>query len=264
MIEFAQNSWAMIVPFAAFAIFALAERLFPRQNLLFRNRRWITHAGFFVTNIGIGRAISLISVTSAAVFATQRGWGALNLVDLPLWVQLLVSLVVYDFAVWGQHAAMHKSSLLWRMHQVHHSDRELDVTTALRFHPFELIISTAYKSLVIIALGAPAWIAIAVELWLGINALFNHSNIALPRRLDYFLRYIIVTPDMHLVHHSIDPDEQRHNFGFGLTIWDRIFGRYLAESHAGRSNEIVGLQSEQNTSPTKWGWSMVLPFRPVK
>ncbi len=264
MLEFGRSSWAFLVPIAAFALFAFLEWVFPRQTLQFRNRRWITHAGFFIANIGIGRAISLISVGSAAAFATQNEWGALHLVDLPIWAQLLTTLIAYDFAVWAQHAAMHRFALLWRLHQVHHSDRELDVTTALRFHPFELIVSTAYKSLVIMVLGAPVWIAVIVELWLSINALFNHSNIALPRRVDHILRYFIVTPDMHLVHHSVSVDEQHRNFGFGLTVWDRLFHRYLPKSQTERAQQPVGLQSAQNASPASWGWSMMLPFRPVE
>ncbi len=264
MLETAQTSWAFWIPIAVFALFAFMEWVFPRRALQFRNRRWITHAGFFIVNAGLGRAISLISVSSAAALAGQKGWGALNLVDMPVWAQLLTALIAYDFAVWTQHAAMHRFPILWRMHQVHHSDRELDVTTALRFHPFELIVSTLYKSLVIIALGAPIWVAVIVETWLSINALFNHSNIALPWRADHLLRYFIVTPNMHLVHHSTAPHEQQHNFGFGLTVWDRLFRRYLDTSQTSGAQQSVGLQSAQNASPISWGWSMLLPFRPVE
>lgn len=268
MLETAQTSWALWVPIAAFTVCAFMEWMAPRYALQHRNRRWITHAGFFIVSIGLGRAIALISVSSAAAFATQKGWGALHVFDTPNWAQLLAVLIVYDFAVWAQHFAMHRFPILWRIHRVHHSDHELDVTSALRFHPFEIIVSTLYKSLVIMMLGAPVWIAVIVELWLNINALFNHSNIALPRRIDHLLRYFIVTPDMHLVHHSTSPHHQHHNFGFGLTIWDRLFNRYLVipemGSKMGRAQQSVGLLSVQNSSSISWRWNMLLPFRPVE
>jgi sterol desaturase/sphingolipid hydroxylase (fatty acid hydroxylase superfamily) len=264
MIELTQNSWAILIPFILFAVMALIEMRHPRHKLVFRQQRWITHTGFFIVNLGMGRLLSLLSVSSAAAYATQYNWGLFAVFNAPFWLELIAALIIYDFAVWAQHRAMHKIPFLWRAHQVHHSDRELDVSTALRFHPFELIISMLYKSLIIMALGIPIWIAIILELWLNINALFNHSNVKLPNWLDRLLRPILVTPDMHLVHHSIAVGEQQSNFGFGLSIWDRMAGSYLPQSAMGKNAEIIGLKSSQNESPTKWGWSMLQPFRPVE
>ena len=155
---------------------------------------------------------------------------------------------------------MHRVPLLWRMHSVHHSDRDLDATTALRFHPFELIVSTVYKSMLVALLGVPVLIALAFELWLNANALFNHSNIRLPKRVDRWIRNILVTPDMHLVHHSVVIDEQQHNYGFALTLWDRLFGTYAFESAKGIDGQNIGLAEFTDDRPTKFFWSMKLPF----
>jgi sterol desaturase/sphingolipid hydroxylase (fatty acid hydroxylase superfamily) len=152
---------------------------------------------------------------------------------------------------------MHKNPFLWRLHSVHHSDRDLDSTTALRFHPFELIVSTFYKSAIVALLGVPVLIVLLFELWLNANALFNHSNLKLPPRADRWLRTLLVTPDMHLVHHSTTASRQQHNFGFALTIWDRIFQSYAS----GPLDEPIGLASVQNDRPAYFAWSMVQPFR---
>jgi sterol desaturase/sphingolipid hydroxylase (fatty acid hydroxylase superfamily) len=264
MIELSQIGWVTLAPFIIFSIMALIEVRHPRRKLEFRQRRWKTHAGFFIVNLGVGRLLSLLSVSSAAAYATELNWGLFALFSAPFWVKLIAGSIIYDFAVWAQHWAMHRIPYLWRAHQVHHSDRELDVTTALRFHPFELIISTLYKSLIVVALGVPIGIAVLLELWLNLNALFNHSNVSLPNWLDRLLRPILVTPDYHFVHHSIAIGEQQSNFGFGLSIWDRMAGTYLPVSGQGQKAETIGLKSSQNESPTKWGWSMLQPFRPVE
>ena len=190
----------------------------------------------------------------------QLSFGLLKLTTWPWLVEATLAVVILDFAVWLQHRLMHFSPLLWRMHKVHHSDRDLDATSALRFHPFELIVSTLYKSLWVALLGVPVLIALAFELWLNANALFNHSNIRMPRRLDSLIRYIIVTPDMHLVHHSTIVSEQHRNYGFALTIWDRLFGTYADESVAGRDNQKIGLAEVTDSRPSNFIWSMKQPL----
>jgi sterol desaturase/sphingolipid hydroxylase (fatty acid hydroxylase superfamily) len=171
-----------------------------------------------------------------------------------------MAFVVLDFAVWLQHFAMHRFPFFWRMHAVHHSDRDLDVTTALRFHPFELIASTFYKSAMVALLGVPLAVALAFELWLNANALFNHSNIRLPKNLDRMLRIFFVTPDMHLVHHSVIVAEQKTNFGFALSIWDRLFGTYCAVSTVGADNQKIGLSQFEDQRPSAFVWSMKQPM----
>lgn len=259
MIEAGLGIWAIAIPALLLALLAIAEYLVPRRPLVLgRHPRWLTHAVFFLTNAVIGRLLSFIIVVAvAASWAAQNKFGLFNLTPWPWWVEALLAFVILDFAVWFQHLLMHRWSPLWAMHKVHHSDRDLDVTTALRFHPFELIVSTLYKSAWVALLGVPVLVALTFELWLNANALFNHSNIRLPRSLDRALRKFIVTPDMHLVHHSITPDQQRHNYGFALTIWDRLFGTYIAGAYDGP----IGLETAQDDRPGKAYWSLSLPFR---
>lgn len=155
---------------------------------------------------------------------------------------------------------MHRLPFLWRIHKVHHSDRDLDTTTALRFHPLELLASTLYKAACVALLGVPVLVWLAFELWLNCNALFNHSNIRLPRLIDQLLRITLVTPDMHLVHHSTNRNEQSHNYGFALSWWDRIFGTYTYESALGRDQQAIGLEEITDERPANFFWSMKMPL----
>jgi sterol desaturase/sphingolipid hydroxylase (fatty acid hydroxylase superfamily) len=255
--------WAVLAPVMLFAVLAIWEVVTPRRKLtLGRYPRWVTHSVFFVVNAGLGRLLlSLVTVASAATWAQANGFGLFHLTSWPAWIEILLAFVVLDFAVWLQHFMMHKSAILWRMHKVHHSDRDLDVSSALRFHPFELTVSVLYKSAWVAILGVSLEAAITFELWLSANALFNHSNIALPRWLDRPLRWILVTPDYHFVHHSVHANEQNTNFGFALTLWDRIAGLYRSESADGRDQQIVGLAEAQDNRPSKTIWSMLLPLR---
>lgn len=262
MIEAGLGIWSIAIPALVLAVLMVAEFFWPRRALVLgRYPRWLTHALFFLTNAVIGRLLAFVLVVGvAANWATQNRFGMFNIVDLPWWLEAVLAFVILDFAVWLQHLAMHRVPWLWRMHAVHHSDRDLDATTALRFHPFELIVSTLYKSAWVVLLGVPVLVALAFEVWLNANALFNHSNIRLPTRTDRWLRKLLVTPDMHLVHHSIIVDEQRRNYGFALTIWDRLFGTYATESSAGREGQSIGLAEFANDRPAKLGWSMKQPL----
>lgn len=263
MIEWASGYGVIAIPLVLFVLFATFEYLQPRRKLaLGRYPRWITHLLFFLTNAVVGRLLTFfIVVATAANWAEQNQFGLLYLVAWPWWTKALLAFVILDFAVWFQHVLLHRIPLFWRAHKVHHSDRDLDVTTALRFHPFELIISTLYKSIWVILLGVPLPVALAFELWLNGNAMFNHSNINLPRWLDRLIRPIIVTPDMHLVHHSIDRSEQNHNYGFALTIWDRLAGTYLRQSKMGKEKQPIGLSDAQDSRPGKFLWAMAQPVR---
>lgn len=259
MIEAGLGIYAVAIPAALLILLAIAETIWPRRPLVIgRHSRWRTHSLFFLTNAVIGRLMSfLIVVGVAAGWATEYNFGLFNLTSWPWWAEAALAFVVLDLAVWFQHFLMHRLPLLWRMHAVHHSDRDLDATTALRFHPFELIVSTLYKSAWVALLGVPVFVALAFELWLNANALFNHSNIKLPLRADRWLRQILVTPDMHLVHHSVLPSDQHKNYGFALTLWDRMFGTYAAYN----SHQPIGLASVQDAAPAKFGWSLMQPFR---
>ncbi len=259
------NMWGVAIPAGLFLIIALAERLRPRHLTgADRRHRWPTHAGFFLANAVTGQLLAFVIVVPlAAAWAAQNRFGLFHWADWPWWAEALAAFVLLDFAVWLQHVAMHKLPLLWRMHKVHHSDTHLDLTSALRFHPAEIIVSTLYKSAWVVLLGVPVLIALAFELWLNANALFNHSNIRLPRSLDRIVRRIIVTPDMHVVHHSTDTSEQDTNFGFALSIWDRLFRLYTRISRMGRETQPIGLPDSQDERPARLGWSMMLPFRSV-
>jgi sterol desaturase/sphingolipid hydroxylase (fatty acid hydroxylase superfamily) len=260
--EGSANLYLAALPALIFAIMALAELVRPRRALVLgRVQRWPTHALFFVANrLTLWLLARLVAVPLVALWATQRGYGMLNALNLPLWAEILIAFTALDFAMWAQHLATHKVPVLWRMHQVHHADRDLDVSTAIRFHPFEIIISTLWKALCVLALGVPASVFIAFEAWLGANALFNHSNVELPRWLDRLLRAFLVTPDMHLVHHSTTISEQNNNYGFALTIWDRLFGTYRAESAMGRDTQPIGLAEVQDDRPGAFLWSAKLPL----
>ena len=258
MIEAGLGITAIAIPALLMVLLAGAEMIWPRRALVLgRYPRWLTHALFFLTNAVVGRLLSFTLVVGvAATWASKNQFGLLNLTEWPWLVEAVLAFIILDFAVWLQHLAMHRYPVLWRMHAVHHSDRDLDVTTALRFHPFELIVSTIYKSIWVALLGVPVIVALLFELWLNANALFNHSNIQLPQALNRLLRKILVTPDMHLIHHSIDREDQNRNFGFALTIWDRVFKTYADTAHA----QAIGLESLQDRRPGRLWWSMKQPF----
>jgi sterol desaturase/sphingolipid hydroxylase (fatty acid hydroxylase superfamily) len=252
--------WAIII--GIFVAVALLELVRPRRQLVLgKLRRWTTHALFFAANTAIGRIVALlIALPVAAQWSAAQQFGLFYQLALPQWAVWLAAFIILDFAVWLQHFAMHKWPILWRMHKVHHADRDLDVTTALRFHPFELILSTLYKSAWVALLGVPVVVALAFEAWLNANALFNHGNIKLHRVLDRIVRPFLVTPDMHLVHHSTAMDEQQHNYGFALTVWDRMFGTYASVAATGPEAQIVGLAEVQDDRPADFAWSMKLPL----
>lgn len=256
------NLFLAALPVLIFAAMALAELVRPRRALVLgRMQRWTTHALLFVANrLTAWLLARLVAVPLVALWASEQGYGVLNAVALPIWAETLIAFVVLDFAMWVQHLATHKIPLLWRMHMVHHVDRDLDVSTAIRFHPFEIIVSTLWKALCVVVLGVPALVFLAFEAWLGANALFNHSNVELPRRLDRAIRPFLVTPDLHLVHHSTAVGEQQSNYGFALTIWDRLFGTYKDESATGRDAQSIGISEYPDERPAQIGFSLKLPL----
>lgn len=252
----------MLGPAALFALAALAECIWPRRKLRFgRARRWSTVALLFVSNRAAIAFLSLLmTLPAAALWAEGQAIGLLRMIDLPTWAEIAIAFVLLDFAMWLQHVLMHRIPLLWRMHKVHHADPDLDVSTAIRFHPFEITLSLVWKAGWVIALGAPAIVILAFEAWLAANAAFNHGNIELPRTLDRWLRRLLVTPDMHLVHHSTAIREQQSNYGFALSLWDRLFGTYIGEAEKGRDGQAIGLAELQDARPTQIMYSLRLPL----
>jgi sterol desaturase/sphingolipid hydroxylase (fatty acid hydroxylase superfamily) len=252
-----------------FAVMALLEVLAPRRRLTAgRQRRWITNLAIVGIDTLLVRLMGLVAVPlvamSAAFLAQAHGWGLLNTVGWTGWTAVAASLFVLDFAIWLQHVASHHVPVLWRLHQMHHADVDFDVTTAIRFHPVEIALSMLWKIAWVLALGVPPIAVLAFEMILNGGAVFNHANARLPERLDRILRLAVVTPDMHRVHHSVMRAEHDSNFGFNLSIWDRLFGTYRPAPAAGHDAMTIGLPPYQSESPTRLGWSLALPFRPLR
>jgi sterol desaturase/sphingolipid hydroxylase (fatty acid hydroxylase superfamily) len=250
---------------AVFLLMAAIELLRPKRRLSVpKGRRWLTNLGIAGVDTLVLRIMAALAVPVAAVaaafFAKERGLGLLNQVDWPHWLELAIALIVLDLAIWFQHLASHKVPIFWRLHQVHHADRDIDVTTAVRFHPVEIALSMLWKIAVVVPLGASPFAVFLFEVVLNACALFNHANIALPGSLDRVLRIFVVTPDMHRVHHSVLHKEHDRNYGFNLSLWDRLFGTYLAEPEAGQQGMTIGLPPYQSEAPTRFGWSLSLPF----
>jgi len=247
-----------------FALLALAEYLVPRRGReQSRLRRWSTNWGIVLLDTLLLRlfamAVPLLAV-GASLDAAAQGWGLFNLLDWPGWLEILAAILILDLAIWAQHLITHKVPILWRLHRVHHADVDMDVTTAIRFHPVEIGLSMAFKIALVYLLGPAALAVILFEILLNGMAMFNHANIAVPPRIDRVLRQIIVTPDMHRVHHSVHRDEHHTNYGFSLSIWDRLFGTYRAQPRESHETMRTGLEW-QDSRPARLGWSILLPFR---
>lgn len=246
-----------------FVVLASLEALLPRRaRSQPRGARWLTNWSVTVINTLTLRlmafALPLLAV-GAALDAEAQGWGFFNAVAMPLWIEVVAVVLILDFAIWLQHLLTHKIPLLWRLHRVHHADVDMDVTTAIRFHPVEIALSMLLKIALVYLLGPIAVAVVIFEIILNGTAMFNHANLALPKRLDRLVRMVLVTPDMHRVHHSVHRTEHDSNYGFALSIWDRMFGTYIAQPAEGHDAMEVGLQW-QDDRPSRLGWSLALPF----
>lgn len=250
--------------FGLLGLFLLAEYLLPRRKrAVSLISRWRTNFSFTIFNTVTLRIMEPITAIVLAGIAVDSGIGLFNKLDWPYWVEFILALLILDLAIYVQHVVTHKVPVLWRLHKVHHADRDIDTTTALRFHPIEISLSMFYKVLLVIVLG-PAVLAVLVfEIILNGCAMFNHSNLKLPIGFDRLLRPLIVTPDMHRVHHSVRADETNSNYGFSLSIWDRLFRTYKAQPKDGHDNMTIGLSEYQSENPTKFFWSLFVPFRSV-
>jgi sterol desaturase/sphingolipid hydroxylase (fatty acid hydroxylase superfamily) len=259
-----------LIRFAIFAsvflTMALIEIFWPKRKLIVSKRkRWLTNLGISMVGTALLRLMAMLAVPIAAIaaafYAQVNQIGLLNQVAWPEWVKVVAALLVLDLATWVQHLASHKVPLFWRLHRVHHADRDIDVTTAVRFHPIEIGLSMVWKIIVVMPLGASPLAVFLFEVILNACAMFNHANIALPFWLDRVLRHFIVTPDMHRVHHSVLKREHDTNFGFNLSVWDRIFRTYTPQPEGGHTGMTIGLPPYQSEEPTRFGWSLLLPFR---
>lgn len=242
-------------------LFILAESLWPkRRRVLGRWLRWRTNIGFTILNTLALKVLGPITAISAAGYAAHNHIGLFNWIQLPPALSFVLAIILLDFAIYAQHVATHKIPLLWRLHKVHHSDRDIDTTTALRFHPIEILLSMIFKCGLVLLIGPVVFAVLIFEVLLNGSALFNHSNLGLPKWLDRPIRVFIVTPDMHRVHHSVHVNETNSNYGFFLSIWDRLFRTYNQAPKDGHKDMIIGLTEYQNEAPAKFIWSMRLPF----
>ncbi len=252
-----------------FVVMALIELLWPKRKLIASKRkRWLTNIGISAAGAVLLRLMAMLAVPIAAIAAAfyveEHHIGLLNQVSWPYWIKGVVALLVLDLAIWAQHLASHKIPVFWRLHQVHHADRDIDVTTAVRFHPVEIGLSMLWKIVVVMVLGASPLAVFLFEVILNACAMFNHANIALPHAFDGVLRLVVVTPDMHRVHHSVLWREHDSNYGFNLSLWDRLFRTYTAQPEAGHLGMTIGLTPYQSEAPTRFGWSLWLPFGPQR
>ena len=230
--------------FGIFAVMAVWELITPRRVLtVSKPLRWFSNIGIVFLNSFVVRLLFPAAAVGMALFAQQHGWGVFNYFRLPTLFTVIASVAVLDFMIYLQHVMVHAVPVLWRLHRMHHADLDFDVTTGARFHPLEIILSMLIKFAVIAVLGPPAVAVIIFEVLLNVTAMFNHGNVRIPPALDAALRWFVVTPDMHRVHHSVEDDETNSNFGFNLPWWDRLFGTYKAQPRAGHEAMQIGINT---------------------
>lgn len=250
--------------FGLFIGFAAIEYFFPRRVVAkSKARRWLTNWSVSVFNVLTLRlfsfALPLLAI-GAAFDAQNLGIGLFNQIGFSAWIEIIMAILILDFCIWLQHLLTHKIEFLWRIHRVHHSDTEMDISTAIRFHPIEIALSMALKIGLVYILGADPLSVLIFEILLNGSSIFNHANINIPNKFDKILRFLIVTPDMHRIHHSSDRIEHDTNFGFALSIWDHMFRTYKMRPERNHKEMEIGL-NWQDEKPDKLGWSLSLPFK---
>jgi sterol desaturase/sphingolipid hydroxylase (fatty acid hydroxylase superfamily) len=249
--------------FGVLILMAVWEVLAPRRaSTVSKIVRWGNNLGLVVFNSVLLRLVFPTAAVGVTIFASEHSWGLLNYVQLPSVAAVAISIVVMDFVIYVQHILMHTIPALWRLHRVHHADLDYDFTTGVRFHPLEIIVSMLIKFSAILILGPPVIAVLMFEVILNAMSMFNHGNVKLPAFLDRNLRLLIVTPDMHRIHHSVEEDESNQNFGFNLSLWDRFFGTYRKQPRAGHEEMVVGIQNYRGLRDvTSIQGLLLLPFR---
>ena len=248
--------------FGMLLLIGLWELIAPTRALtVSKSVRWINNLGLVFINTFILRFLFPAAAVGVAVFASNQGWGLFNYAEVPFWFAVVASVIIMDFVIYIQHVMVHAIPMLWRLHRVHHADLDYDVTTGSRFHTLEIILSMLIKFATILLLGPPIVAVIIFEIVLNATAMFNHGNISLPKKLDKYLRLLLVTPDMHRVHHSVEDDEANSNFGFSLPWWDRLFGTYRDQPRAGHQGMTIGINKFRDPKQVSWLPGMLsLPF----
>jgi len=243
-----------------FTIMAVAEALAPRRGLRFGRTRWPANLLIVLINSLLVRLLPVAGAGAVALWAEGHHFGLFNLLAWPSALELVCAVVLLDLVIYSQHVIFHAVPLLWRLHLVHHADREIDVTTGLRFHPLEIFLSMLIKMVVVALFGLPVLGVLLFEVVLNAMAMFNHANVRLPLSVDAVMRRLLVTPDMHRVHHSIIRNETNSNYGFNLSIWDRLFSTYRAQPGAGHDAMIIGLEHLQHAPTHSLVYMLRLPF----
>ena len=245
----------------ALILFSALEALFPRRKRsLPRQGRWLTHLCVTVIDSLAVRLLGPLTAMAVAIWASNKGIGLFNLTHWPPLIEIFLAFIFLDFAIYLQHVISHRVPLLWRFHKVHHTDRDLDASSAVRFHPVEILLSMLYKCGLVLLIGPAALAILIFEIVLNASAIFNHANLRLPIGLDKVLRVFIVTPDMHRVHHSVIEGETNSNYGFNFSLWDRLCRTYKVEPQAGHDGMTIGLSEHQSTETAKLFWTLKLPF----
>ncbi len=250
-----------LIPFIAIlTLLVVWELIFPRRAGSGRRLRWPSNFGIFLIDVAMLVALP-VSAISAALVSIEYKFGLFFQMEAPFWPKVIFCLIALDLLVYWQHRLFHRFHILWRVHRMHHTDTAFDITTALRFHPIEIFVSILLKAGVIILLGAPVLAVILFEIILNGAAMFNHSNIRIPLWLDRVVRWVIVTPDMHRVHHSIHKKEYSHNFGFCLSVWDRLFRSYTPQPEDGHQAMVIGLEVFNTPEEARLDKLISQPFR---
>ncbi|MBU1212364.1 MAG: sterol desaturase family protein [Alphaproteobacteria bacterium] len=247
---------------SVFTFMALWEALAPRRKqTIGRATRWPSNLGVVILDTVLVRILFPTTAVGLALFAEAQGFGLFNAWQVPYTLAVVASVVILDFVIYLQHVLFHAVPALWRLHRMHHADLEFDLTTGARFHPIEIILSMVIKLTVIAALGVPAVAVLIFEVLLNATAMFNHSNVRLPAPIDRVLRWFVVTPDMHRVHHSVVVRETNSNFGFNLPWWDRLFGTYRAQPAAGHERMTIGVEEIRDSAEQRLDRMLTQPFR---
>ncbi len=244
-----------------FAAMAVWEMMSPRRQWqVAKAKRWVINLAMVGFNTLFTRTLLASGVLGAAVLAGQREVGLFHQLDWPWWAELIIAMIVLDLVVYFQHVLMHAVPILWRLHMVHHSDLDIDVTTGVRFHPIEIALSMFIKIGAVILIGVSPTAVLIFEVMLNATSMFNHSNVCIPVQVDRMLRWIVVTPDMHRIHHSVIPRETNRNFGFNLPWWDRVLGTYLSDPSKGHEQMTIGLEQYRDSTRLTWLGLVALPF----
>jgi len=244
-----------------FAVMAVWEMMAPRRQWnTAKAKRWVVNLTIVGFNSLLTRVLFASGALGAAILAGQGEVGLFNQLNWPWWAELIIAVVVLDLVVYFQHVLMHAVPILWRLHMVHHSDLDIDVTTGVRFHPIEIALSMFIKIGAVILIGVSPTAVLMFEVMLNATSMFNHSNVCIPVQVDRMLRWIVVTPDMHRVHHSVIPQETNRNFGFSLSWWDRVLGTYLRDPSKGHEYMTIGLEQYRDPTRLTWLGLVALPF----